>query len=148
MELIVVLIVFAALALGMAAYASYSPVNVTVVQNSLSSVPGGADFFSGWTGFLFKLAAGFLLTALFTALVAGILIPWIRRQLKGQGRWKSGPNAHWGREEQTPPISTEKMLVLALLSKLTGGTESGPVVFQQPEQPQEQQNQFPEGWWS
>lgn len=150
MELMVVLAVLAALAFGMAAYASYSPVNAAVAQNSVASVPGTADFFSGWTGLLFKLALGFLLSALFTALVAEILIPWVRAQWKGQqGKsWKSGPNARWGREElQQPQMSIEKMMTLALLSKLTGGAEGGPVVFQPPEQPQETQNQFPEGWW-
>ena len=57
MELIVILAVFAALALGIAAYATYSPVNAAVAQNSVSSLPGSADFFSGWTGLLFKIAA-------------------------------------------------------------------------------------------
>ena len=143
-----VLIVLAALALGIGSYATYSPVNAAVVQNNLSSVPGSADFFAGWTGLLFKLALGFLLTAIFTALVAGVLIPWIRKQWKGSGKgWKSGPNARWGREEQTPRMDVEKMMQLAILSKLTGGTDSGPVVFQQPDPPQEQENQFPEGWW-
>jgi hypothetical protein len=149
MELMVVLAVFAALAFGMAAYASYSPVNAAVAQNSVASVPGTADFFAGWTGLLLKLALGFLLSALFTALVAGVLIPWVRAQWKDQqGKgWKSGPNARWGREEQAPKIDIEKMMQLAILSKLTGGAEGGPVVFQQPEQPQETQNQFLEGWW-
>jgi hypothetical protein len=149
MELIVILIIFAALALGMAAYASYSPVNAAVAQNSLSSVPGSADFFAGWTGLLFKLALGFLLTAVFSALVAGVLIPWIRRQWKGSGKgWKSGPNANWGRDDSPPKMNPMEMLMLALLSKMTGGADGGPVVFQQPEPPQEPQNQFPEGWWS
>jgi hypothetical protein len=149
MELIVILTIFAALAFGMAAYASYSPVNAALAQNSVSSLPGSADFFSGWAGLLFKMVLGFVITAAFTALVAGVLIPWVRAQWKNQGKsWKSGPNAHWGREAVQPPMNPEKMVMLALLSKLAGGAEGGPVVFQQPQEPpQEAQNQFPEGWW-
>jgi len=155
--LMVILIVLAALALGMTAYAAYSPVEAALAERTLSSVPGSADFVAGWGGLLFKLALGFLLSAAFTALVAGVLIPWVRRQWQGglgearrSGGWKSGPNAHWGRSggETRQTLDIEKMMQLAILSKLTGGTEGGPVVFQRPEEPtQEAQNQFPEGWW-
>ncbi|RPH61233.1 MAG: hypothetical protein EHM81_04670 [Chloroflexi bacterium] len=148
MELIAILIILAAVVLGMVGYASYDPVRAAVAQASVvASVPNSLEFFSSWTGLLFKLALGFLLTAAFTALVAGMLLPWIRTRLRQQGKgWKSGPNACWGRED-TPRMDTDKLLQMALLSKVLGGDGNAPLQLQSPEPPQEPPSQFPEGWW-
>jgi len=149
MELIVILIVLVALALAGVALASYSPVNTAVARADVQmSAPGAAGFFSGWSGMLFEIAFALLILVVFIVVLVKIVWPWLRKQGKPQGRWKSGPNANWGRTDEPKKMDTEKLLQMAVLSKLVGGDGGGPLILQQPEAPQEAPSQqFPEGWW-
>lgn len=148
MELVVILVVLAVIVLGVMAYASYDHVGAAAARSDLAlGAPGGADV-SGWSGLVFEWAVILLVLTVFAVVLFKVVVPWVRKQMKGPGKgWKSGPNARWGRTDE-PKMDTEKLMQLAILSKLAGGDSGVPLILQQPEAPQEtQQSQLPEGWW-
>ena len=90
-----------------------------------------------------------ILSSLFSIVLSGIVLgiagvvttqlhKWWRTHQYQQRHWKSGPNAYWQQSQPkaAKPISTEKMMQMALLQRLLPPTQSQnqpPMILQQPQ---------------
>ena len=122
--LALIVIVAAALFIG-----NSDPIGVVTGQAEantvLSEVPAGGWIAKQFLGALFKIVLSGIVLG-----IAGVLIAqarkWLRDRQFKQKKWNSGPNAQWQQQtpksSRQPKMTTEQMLQLAMLERLTPPT--------------------------